>query len=201
MEHFASVDLLVDRAAEPKRAIRMTLREPEFVALLGYLGAGRLTEAVAALGGPSLDAHVTRLIRHKIGNPLAAAGAAYVGLATSGDEAARALWGPWLHNLMEWFPDLPDGAVLFARYMIDRGRSKADLMAAKRALKTAYRRGVPLYAVGLPHLLNGLQLFSDPGDDALFDAEAKRMRDQVADIAALVDMTQPFTVLTIPWPD
>jgi hypothetical protein len=65
-EHFAIVDLLLDRAAEAGRAIRMTLRAPEFVALLSYVGAGRVWEAAVALGGPSLDDHVTRLIRDKI---------------------------------------------------------------------------------------------------------------------------------------
>lgn len=199
-EHFAAADLLFDHATDARRAIRMTLREPEFVALLSYLGAGRFWEATAALGGPCLDDHVTQLIHDKIENPLAAAGAAYVGLATSGDETAREKWAPWLRNLMDWFPDLPDGAVLFARDRIDRGRTAADLMQAKEALKTAYRRGIPLYVAGLQNLLNGLQLFSDPEADDLFDTEAKGMREQVATVAALVDATQPFTVLTLQGP-
>jgi hypothetical protein len=67
--NLAAVDLLVDLERETSRAVRVTLREPEFMALLSYLGAGRMTEAAASLGGPSLDVHVTRLIREKIDNP------------------------------------------------------------------------------------------------------------------------------------
>jgi hypothetical protein len=192
------VDLLLDLKREAGRAVRVTLREPEFMALLSYLGAGRMTEAAVSLGGPSLDAHVTRLIRDKIDNPLAAAGAAYVGLATTGDEAVRQEWSPWLRNLMDWFPDLPDGAILYARDRIERGRSLGDLLEAREALKVAYRRGLPLYVAGFQHLLSGLQLFADPEDTDLFDPEVRDMRRWVAQMAAKVDPTQPFTVITDP---
>jgi hypothetical protein len=99
---------------------------------------------------------------------------------------------------MNWFPDLPDGAVLYARDLIERGRSIDDLLKAKEALKVAYERGLPLYVAGFRHLLDGLQLFADPDDGDLFDPQAKSMRARVARVAARVDPTQPFTVLTEP---
>lgn len=191
----AKIDIVLDFGALPSRAVRVVLHEPEFVALLGYLGAGRMSEAAASLGA-SIDAHVTRLIREKIDNPLAAAGAAYVGLATTGDEALRELWAPWLRNLMNWFEDLPDGAILFAKDRIERGRTPEDLNEAKAALKVAFHRGLPVYSAGFRHLLSGLQLFSDDEDDPHFDPEMLDMYSQVAEKAALADPTQPFTVLT-----
>lgn len=193
-----SIDVLYDHAAPPERAVRLVLQEPEFLALLSYLGAGRLGQATYALAGGTLDDHVTRLLAGKVDNPMAAAGAAYVGLATSGDEDKRRLWSPWLRNMMDWFPELPDGAILYGRDRLERCQSAADLEDAKAAFKTAFNRGVPHYVAGLQSLLNGLQVFSDPEASDLFDPEAKTMWDAVSVVTGLADPTQPFTVLTMP---
>lgn len=194
------VDLLLSKTARPDRAVRVAIQEPRFVALLSYLGEGRLSEAAAALG-EDLDDQITVLLQDKLGNPFAAAGAAYVGLATTSDPERRQRWSPWLENLMEWFPTLPDGAILCARDRLDRARSRADLDRACIALKQAYRRGIPQYSAGFQHLLNGFQVFADPDAEDLFDDEAKIMRDHVSALAMLVDPTQAFTVLTFPDPD
>jgi hypothetical protein len=193
----APVEIVLDNRAPPSRAIRAVLREPQFVALLGYLGVGMMPEAASALGG-KIDDHITRLIREKIDNPLAAAGAAYVGIATTGDAAIRQQWAPWLRNLMNWFEDLPDGAILYAADLIERSRTPDDLEEAKVALKIAYGRGLPLYSVGFRYLLRGLQLFSDDESGRYYDPVMLEMYRDVAAKAALVDPSQPFTVITFP---
>src|SRR5262249_41473671 len=53
----------------------------------------------------------------KMDNRLAAAAGGYVLLGT-GEPTRGAEWRSWIENLANWFPDLPDGAVLKATQLL-----------------------------------------------------------------------------------
>lgn len=190
--HFQSVPLEVLREAGAGPAGRTTLTvcDPQVGGLLLYLNNARIADASAILDAAQRDGLLENLISEKLKNPLAACAAAYVGLATfSGKDAPR--WGPWLQNLNDGFPWLPDGAVLSAAYRMKTARTKQDLDAASAAFVSAYRRGIPYYTAGIQQLLQGLYLFRSNS------TEIDAMYGKVSSIALRVDAGQTFTVVTV----
>jgi hypothetical protein len=170
----------------------LTVRDSNLGTLLAYANNKNFREASMILQQADRTGLVEELIEEKHSNPLAACVAAYVGLATLSGSSEPPRWAPWLRNLSERFSWLPDGAVLHAAYMLQAANSTSDLEEALRTFKLAYRRGIPFYAAGLQHLMNGLFSFSNK------DEEAKAMHEQVSRIALCLDPNQTFTVLTIP---
>ena len=169
----------------------VAVRDPSAAGLIAYLGKGQIADAATLLDDATETGHIQDLISEKFSNPLAACAAAYVGIATF-DESVMAPWKPWLVNLESRFDWLPDGAIVWATYRLKTARTREDLDAALASLKKAYQRGVPFYATGLRHLMNGLYRFSEE------DGQAKAMYDKVAGLAWHVDPDQPFSQVTIP---
>jgi hypothetical protein len=186
----APVEVLVDLFAAEKdwrQAVKVTVVDDEASALMAYFGAGRMTEAASALADMG-DARkvITRLIGEKQKNPLSAAAAGYVALASFVEDDADANWRHWLVNLMNWFEWLPDGAILHARSQMDL--EKFDPKEVLALFKEAYRRGPPLFSAGVRMLMSGLFQFAGN------DKEALAMHEDVARFAASVDPNQPFVV-------
>ena len=130
-------------------------------------------------------------IREKMRSPLAACAAAYVGLAIF-EPSERERWDAWLPNLMNYFPWLPDGAIVHARRILQRPKHPREGDEALSALKRAYSCGIPYFAAGVLQLRDSLLLFSLKGD------EARTMLDTVSRVASRVDPGQAFTVLRFP---
>ena len=184
------IEVLREAGAGPAGRTTLTVCDPQVGGLLLYLNNARIADASVILDAAQRDGLVENLISEKFKNPLAACAAAYVGLATfSGKDAPG--WGPWLQNLNEGFPWLPDGAVVSAAYRMKTARTKQDLDAASAAFVSAYRRGIPYYTAGIQQLLQGLYLFKNSS------AEIDAMHGKVSNIALRVDAGQPFTVVTV----
>ncbi len=100
--------LVVDRKAPiGSPAVTAIVEDREWASLLGFLGARDFASADALLDGGMGKAAILA-IEDKLANPLAAAAGALVAVAASAPDKIER-WDPWLENLANWFPGLPDG--------------------------------------------------------------------------------------------
>jgi len=164
--------------------VTTTVRDPQIASALGFMTLGALPTA------ERLFDEARQMVLRKQVNPLAAAGAGYVLLGTERGAEPKE-WHDWIGNLRNWFDWLPDGAIQDGWLRLRHRRSPADLDAAREALFTAYRRGLPYYSVGLQWLMDGLTLFSH------HDPEAAEMLRHVRDVATRADFGEPFTILRL----
>jgi hypothetical protein len=137
--------------------------------LLGYLANGSF-EAARRIGDP-LVGDAERLVQEKGGDPSAAAvGGYYLLRAQRLDRLHN-----WTRNLDNWFPWLPDGAVIHAWHLLRQKPS--DVPQARDRLLEAERRGLPLYSQGLRLLFDGLDLLvRELPEDAPLRAAWERVR-------------------------
>lgn len=181
----AAVELVVRPPARPYDfATALTVRDERLGVLLGYLSSG-------ALGAAREITDTARdLLFGKVLNPLAAAAGAYTLVGTATDNAEHD-WHGWVANLCNWFPNIPDGAVLLAQLHLRLRRTPDDLPEAQRWLKEAYRRGLPFYSLGMRWLLDGLEKL------AQFDPELDQMRRAVQLVARSIHPQSAFTILRL----
>ena len=104
-------------------------------ALARYLAAGQLEEAA------ELAEHAERLLQDKVADVFGASIGAYALLRMGRRENLH----DWPYNLAEWFPWLPDGAVIAAELALLEG----DVKRAQNLLETAAERGIPVFSDGL----------------------------------------------------
>lgn len=109
-------------------------------AVAGYLQSGRADRAFTAM---SVEAE--ELLRGKRVNPIAAAIGGYALLKLNDLEKIR----DWCDNLADWFPSLPDGAVIAGVVASRRGQ----LEAARGWFAIATERGIPVFSEGLSLLV------------------------------------------------
>ncbi|TCA23603.1 hypothetical protein E0H70_28110 [Rhizobium leguminosarum bv. viciae] len=194
----AELELLLDPTRGAGRELRVSVVDEKRSALLSYLGTSQMREAAVAFDAYGLTEQIQFDMEAKRRNPLAAAAAAYVGLSFPVGDERRETWSPWLRNLMNWFPEIPDGAILAARDMMDRARTRDDLRDALSAFREAYRRGPPYFSAGVRLLLEGLTLFLHHSRDYGISRDTiRRMHREVSNLALMTDPTQAFTVLKV----
>jgi hypothetical protein len=186
----ADVEVTVDPCAKGRSMTSVGIRDPQLEGLLGFLDRGRLGSARPVVEALDTPGNIREVILKKAENPLAACAAAYIGLAIF-DPGEQERWDDWLPNIMNLFPDIPDGAIVHARRIILRPSGPEENEEALAALKAAYRAGIPFYSVGLQLMREMFSLFTD-------DEEARGMLEQVAQVASRVDPGQIFTVLRFP---
>jgi len=168
------VDVTVSPRGENDLAVEVTTDSAEAEALLGYLRTGAVEGA---------DVTAESLLRQKRRDPIAAAIGGYYLLRTASLDRLSA----WGRNLSQWFPWLPDGAVINGWQHIHFGRKhRGDpdrhFGAARRQLILAAQRGVPIYTEGLRLLVDGLRLLRE-------DADAED-----AELDAALTFIEPFTI-------
>lgn len=146
--------------------------------LLAFLGRRAFPDAGAALR--ALYSYQTRQAVHgKRTNPFAAICGALVAVATSQTEALG-IPDEWLENLCNWFPTLPDGAVILARHRLMQGQDASAL------LDEALARGTPVTSLAVDWLSEALSMIGHPRA-----AEAR-------ETAMSCDPHRTFTVLHLP---
>ena len=175
------IDLMLDLSPGERRfRASVTVQDPSMATALGYLTSGSLPQASAILD------RAQDMLYEKLSNPYAAAAGGYLMLEE--DHPSRGdSWKGWIGNLGEWFPWLPDGAVLDGWVQLMQG--KPD-QAAER-FRSAFERGVPLYSGGVKRLVDGLNLLASE-DDSFLELEKKVRR-----IAWRTNMDQCFTILRL----
>jgi hypothetical protein len=181
---------------KPDKGIRMPItqiavRDRQVGSTLGYITSGDLPSA-AVLVKQARD-----MLFEKLHNPFAAAAGGYV-LAATETAADEKYWHQWVRNLMNWFPWLPDGAILYAWLKLRHGDSDEDQIEAKRALLTAYRRGIPFFALGVRWLLDGLTILNASGKPKINENEEFQVAlNNVHTIARRINTRLPFTSIRL----
>ena len=179
----SAVEILLNLRAGPTGSpVSVAVRSLSWGAALGYLSSGSLHKAAALF-----PAEASMRPEHM--DPLVVAASGYVLVGTRSDDRWEP-WGPWLGNLRTGFPTVSDGAVLWGVHRLQTSRTAEDLDDAREALLEGYRRGLPVYTLGLAWLMDGLSSFpDDPGCAEAFQ--------QVRQLCWQVDMSQPFVVLRL----
>jgi hypothetical protein len=63
----------------------------------------------------------------------------------------------WPKNLANWFPFLPDGAVIYATQLVNNKKPrKVKIQESRNYFLLACKRGIPIYTEGLRLLIDGL---------------------------------------------
>lgn len=184
----ASVEVRFERVSSH---LDVTVRDSRLDALLEYLKAGRLSAAAASVAIFSDDNTIVHAIRDKRSNPLAACAAAYVSLATADREQIER-WRNWAPNLMNFFPWMPDGAIIRACTLMDGPVSSDTRSEILQLAKEAFNRGLPFFTVGFRHLRDIFTIFSAD------DAEAKQMLGRVRSMSSRCEISEAFTTLQFP---
>ncbi len=104
-------------------------------------------------------------------------------LVSTSREANEQHWDQWLQNLANWFPALPDGAILHGYRLLQLGRYDEG----RARLEEALNRGIPYFASIFRMLTLG---FSQLEDDTALK--------HISQLATRVDPPQPFTVIRMP---
>ena len=170
----------------------MVVRDNLMGSVFGYLGAGDLS-AAAQVVETAVD-----LLYGKVQNPLAAAGGAYILECRSAiSPKRRPTWVPWLQNLRNWFPWLPDGAILDGWAHLDGIGRPASPKLAATAFVEAVERGLPFYSAGVRLLFEGLTRVEATLEKADHPPGLPSAADFVRRLALRVDVRQPFTVIRL----
>lgn len=152
---------------------------PQAEAILGFLTSGDF-EAARRVGEKWFD-EAEQMLHDKVADPIAAIVAGYFLLRAGRIDRLH----EWTSNLANWFPWIPDGAVICGWHMALTNRW--DL--AEHWLTEAVHRGVPLYTQGLRLLHDGLRVLVARG------AHVEEPFDHVRAIAARTKWTSGVTCL------
>jgi hypothetical protein len=182
-ERECAIDVLLGGPAAP---LCTSVADPQFATLLGYMSAGRLSEAQL------LARSAQQLLADKLLNPFAAAAGAYVLLAAEQVHPGQP-WRSWVSNLYDWFPNLPDGAVLQGWNRLQTAQAESDFEAARNLFLEAAGRGIPIFSEGVRRLQNGLAMFEkeDP------DGRVREASELVRQLALRCHPQQAFTTLRL----
>ena len=186
-DEFSSAEVLVD-PSRSGAATSVAVCDARLAGLLAYLDRGQAGSAGPLLEQLEKDDVIRDAIEGKRRNPLAACAAAYVGLAVY-NPTEHEVWDRWLGNCMDWFPDVPDAAIVHARRLILRPTGPDDNAKAADALRKASKAGIPYFSAGVALQREMLTVLApDHPDLAPLAAKAARL-------SSRVDPGQAFTVL------
>lgn len=159
------------------------LKDSQWAGLVAYLNRGRVDLASEIL------VRARDALFAKFQNPLAAAVGGYV-LLSSGAPDAESHWPDWLSNLARYFPHLPDGLILRARWLLAQKREE-NLGQAHNLLFEAYNRGIPYFTTGVVWLIEGLEQTS------IGCETCTEVLQTVRGVARSMDLSQAFTSFSI----
>ncbi|AAB91735.1 hypothetical 60.4 kDa protein (plasmid) [Sinorhizobium fredii NGR234] len=112
---------------------------PDNEIILTYLSDGSIAEANQLAETLQI---ADRFLQDKVGDPISAVAAGYFLLRNKKLAARRG----WVRNLMNWFPQIADGAILDAALgtMTD-GVAEAEI---RKSIDVALSRGLPVFSIG-----------------------------------------------------
>jgi len=151
---------------------------PRIDAIARYLQSGHLQEAANIIG----DAE--QLLQQKMADPFGAALGGYALLRLGQRDRLH----HWPRNLANFFPWLPDGAVIAG----EESALEGDHALAIEQVCEAGRRGLPLFSAGLSLLASRLREYAGAprkafGANGKLVVEAERLLDGVLDVMPFAD--------------
>jgi hypothetical protein len=166
---------------------RLEVWDTKWGALLEFVTQGRMDDAAFVSQSLVQDGPAANLpefaLRGKLQEPLVAALGGIILVSTVTD-LQRERWDDWLENLAKWFPRMPDAAAILGYRRLQMG----DIGNASLLLKRSVAEGLPFFSATFRLLMLA---FSQLGDE-----ESANL---ISPAAAAVDVTQPFTVIHVPW--
>jgi hypothetical protein len=191
--------------------VSVEVADPKLDSLLQFMNGGDLSSAI------DLIEDSVELLYAKFQNPFAAAAAGYV-LIHAAPGTLRVPWQQWIGNLGHYFDHLPDGDVLHATLLLQRGDSsrwreahaegsldyfpedeKVRLSLAADLILRSLSKGPPLFRPGLQLLASNLRILLSSSafarkslKQALIEAEKI-----VTWLSMRVDPDEPFTVFRL----
>jgi hypothetical protein len=167
-------------------ATQSVIESQRWAGLFGYLANrdfGRGNEVLKSL---MRRGQINEAIRGKRSNPYAAVAGALVAVAAGVGEGFPI---QWLENLVNWFPELPDGPVILSRRLLMQ--KSPDLDRVQDLLITGFDRGVPAFSLSCDWLSRGFEAVGRADEvTSVRKAQARRL-------AARIDARQAFTVLRL----
>jgi len=151
--------------------------------LLSYMNSGRIHLAAEILK------QAEEALFEKMENPLAAAMGGYILMSTQEGEDSDD-WPRWLNNLAERFPNLPDGAILRARWLVRKG-GRENIAEAHELIYESISRGIPFFTTGVIWLVDCLEQTSIDCPICI------EMLKKIRGVARSMDLSQAFTSFTI----
>lgn len=193
-----------EKTARP--GLRIVVDDPGMNSILGFLQSGDLDSAE----------RLTRLsleyLYEKDLNPYAAAAGAYALVHVPGAADASEPWPRWIRHLSNRFPDIPDGPILLATLLLQRGagelavgrpgssaeHDRAGFEECRRLLLRAVCSGPPIFRLGLRLLAENLEIVRGlEREYGLATGELDRAAELVRWMSLRVDTSQPFTALKV----
>lgn len=184
--------------------ISIEVKDVKFNAILQFIRRGDLNAAMHLIQSS------VEMLYSKFDNPFAAAAAGYV-LIQAAPNTLHIPWADWIGNLAHYFKGLPDGGILHATLLLQRGDvidggawpspeheryfpvdEEARYELAAKMVVGALAKGPPLFRVGLSLLASNLLILrsvqlSDEMKLRLFETEQL-----VTWLSMRVDPVEPF---------
>ena len=172
---WARADVLRERSAV-SFSVRIQTQSDAADTIAGYLHRGDLYSAEAM--AEWCDEAIA-MLQSKVADPYAAVIGAYLLLRLKRFSKMH----DWARNLANWFPQMPDGCVVWASQLMQEPSSDPDEI--RHYLLEAVNRGLPVYTEGLRLLTDGLRLMGDEGTPA---------REKIRGATGVVVWDSPVTV-------
>ena len=164
------------------------IRDRNIDALFSYV-RGNALDTARDITEDTIERGIIRraesLLLDKRENPLFATLAGYVLLKLGSNERED-----WIQNLANWFPNMPDGAILYGWFRINLGHAEEAGAWFHRALQN----GVPMYSEGVRLLQDGLNFLFGlyPGD-----AQIRQDAEWVRQLASIANLDSELTSLRV----
>ncbi|RCR71262.1 hypothetical protein [Larkinella punicea] len=102
----------------------------------------------------------------------------------------------WTENLYNWFPNIPDGAVIHGWTLLKQ--ETPNLIQASELFIEAVNRGIPYYTIGLRRLYDGLNLLaahSSLNKEPIVKEKIQKALNKLRSVVSKADWNQPVTTL------
>ena len=168
----------------------LSVQDRRWFGLLEFLASGRLSRAGNIPKDVMRGEDPEKALMGKVKGPLAAV-AGGIALLSQASSPENQYWDDWLHNLSNWFPGIPDGAILLGCRQVQQATEFGQLLKAFDSLQAGIKRGIPFFSATIRMLSLALAQIEDEIQEA---GEWRRI---IALVSSRVDPGQPFTVIRL----
>jgi hypothetical protein len=195
---------------DARRPVRLTVEvtELKFNSMLQFMKGSDIGSALS-VAESSLS-----ILYAKFDNPLAAVAAGYV-LVQAPPRTIQVPWGQWIGNLGRYFPNLPDGKILHATLLLQRGDTQSpyhhyedhseyfpldpqdrNALAAALVLESL-AQGPPVFRAGLALLATNLRILASVNFPEQMQLRLQAAEALVTWLGMRVDPREPFAIFWI----
>jgi hypothetical protein len=167
----------------------LEVQDTKWGALLDFVTQGRMEDAARVADSFLSGAHIASgslpefALQGKLKEPLVAVLGGII-LVSNVADFHHERWDPWLRNLANWFPNIPDAGAILGYRLLQRGKAEEARLWLERSINA----GLPFFSATFRLLMLGFSQLQD-----------RKSLDLISPAAAAIDVAQPFTVVHVPW--